>query len=52
MKKGIVFSKKANMWLYYEAHNTHGTQDKMVWCDSKEQAESKLKEENGQPRTN
>ena len=42
MKKGIVYVKKAGMWLYYETYNVEHRSDYEEFFDTKEQAEEKL----------
>ncbi len=46
MKRGIVFVKKANMWLYYEVNNKQHVSDVMRWFASKEEAQKEY-EKNG-----
>lgn len=43
MSKGVMFSRKANMWLYYENYNDRSP-DRREWCISEEKAREFLKE--------
>ena len=43
--KGIVFSKKANMWGCYECFNDTKKKDEVKWFSTKKEAEEFLKKE-------